>query len=132
MRYFIITVDTEGDNLWDWKDDDEITTKNADFIPRFQELCEKYEFKPTYLVNYEMANNKKWVDYAKKKAKNGLCEIGMHMHAWNTPPYYYLENKYNGNPYITEYPSSVIDKKVTSLVELLRTVFETDIVSSRS
>ena len=32
MRYFIITVDTEGDNQWNWQSGDEITTKNATYI----------------------------------------------------------------------------------------------------
>ena len=48
MKYFIITVDTEGDNLWNYKLGDEVSTKNADYIPRFQRLCEKYGFKPLH------------------------------------------------------------------------------------
>ena len=56
MPYFIITVDTEGDNLWKWKKGDPISTQNAVLIPRFQELCEKYNFKPVYLMNYETDN----------------------------------------------------------------------------
>ena len=54
MKKFIITVDTEGDNLWGYKEGDTITTNNALYIPRFQELCENYGFKPVYLTNYEM------------------------------------------------------------------------------
>ncbi|WP_395754844.1 hypothetical protein [Edwardsiella ictaluri] len=50
---FIITIDTEGDNLW--QNHDRITTENARYLPRFQLLCEKYGFKPVYLTNYEMA-----------------------------------------------------------------------------
>lgn len=42
MKTFLITVDTEGDNLWQWKPGEKITTENSLFIPRFQELCEKY------------------------------------------------------------------------------------------
>lgn len=53
MKYFIITVDTEGDNLWNWKEGKEITTQNAKAIPKFQELCERFKFKPVYLINYE-------------------------------------------------------------------------------
>lgn len=50
---FLITIDTEGDNLW--QKHDSITTENARYLPRFQQLCEKYGFKPVYLTNYEMA-----------------------------------------------------------------------------
>jgi hypothetical protein len=50
---FLITIDTEGDNLW--QKNDSITTENAKYLPRFQAVCEKYGFKPVYLTNYEMA-----------------------------------------------------------------------------
>ena len=65
-KYFIITVDTEGDDLWSYKLGDFISTKNADFIQPFQALCEKYGFKPVYLTNYEMANNNSFVKQATK------------------------------------------------------------------
>ena len=28
MKNFIITIDTEGDNLWSWKEGNKITTKS--------------------------------------------------------------------------------------------------------
>ena len=111
MKAFIITVDTEGDDLWHWKPGKEITTENTNYIPQFQELCEEYGFKPVYLTNYEMAMDDRWVSYSAQKAREGKCEIGMHLHAWNTPPEYDLENKYRGNPYITEYPDDVMEQK---------------------
>lgn len=131
-RKLIITVDTEGDNLWTWKSGNQISTGNTIFINRFQDLCEKHGFKPTYLTNYEMALDKRWVEYGKNKAKAGKCEIGLHIHAWNSPPIVELEDRYHGNSYITEYTDDIIQKKVTYLAELLRNVFEVPIISSRS
>lgn len=131
-KIFLITVDTEGDNLWNWKDGQPIMTENSTFIPRFQELCEEYGFRPTYLTNYEMAMDDRWVAFGKEKARAGLCEIGMHIHAWNSPPKYILENQYGGNPYITEYPDSVINEKVSGIVNVLRERFDLPIISSRS
>lgn len=119
MKSFIITVDTEGDNLWNWKPGNKITTENSKYIPRFQELCEKYGFKPVYLTNYEMAMDDGWVQYASQKAKEDKCEIGMHLHAWNSPPGYELKQKHKGNPYITEYPAEVIREKHKYLKELI-------------
>jgi len=34
--YFLITIDTEGDNLW--ANPKEVSTKNASYLFRFQEL----------------------------------------------------------------------------------------------
>ncbi len=132
MKNFIVTVDTEGDNLWDWKPGKEITTENTLYIPRFQELCEKYGFMPVYLTNYEMAKDDRFVAYAGQKAKEGKCEIGMHLHAWNTPPEYVLEDRFGGNPYITEYPAEIIEQKVVTMMNLLQDRFEQPIVSHRS
>ncbi len=132
MKKFIITVDTEGDNLWRWNHGEQITTENTRFIPRFQECCEKYGFRPVYLTNYEMAMDDRWVKYATVKACAGKCEIGMHLHAWNTPPEHELVNNFGGNPYITEYPEEIIDAKVSTMMELLQDKFQCPIVSHRS
>ena len=73
MKYFIITVDTEGDDLWSYKDGDIITTKNSKFIPRFQTLCEKYNFPPVYLINYEMLMDNAFAQYLRGKYEQGKC-----------------------------------------------------------
>lgn len=125
-------MDTEGDNLWRWKPGKEITTENTLFIPRFQELCEKYGFYPVYLTDYEMAMDERWVQFAKQKAIEGKCEIGMHLHGWNTPPEYTLEDRYGGNPYVTEYPAEIIEQKVITMMDLLQDRFKTPVISHRS
>ena len=119
MKYFIITVDTEGDNLWEYKDGDTITTNNVLYIPRFQKLCEKYGFKPVYLTNYEMICDDRFVSYIKPKAEAGLCEIGIHVHAWNNPPLYQLTGPYNGNPYLIEYPEEIMKEKFKVTYDLI-------------
>ena len=135
MKKFLISIDTEGDNLWKWCVGEPITTENAKYLPRFQELCEKYGFKPTYLTNYEMAKDPFFADYFKKKSNNNLCEIGMHLHSWNSPPDYDLEIRNDvsaGAPFITEYPPEIISKKVEFLTDLLQNTFETKIITHRS
>lgn len=118
-KYLIITIDTEGDNLWDYKEGNEVQTKNALYIPRFQELCEKYGFKPVYLTNYEMVSSHDFVQYIRPKAEAGLCEVGIHIHAWNNPPYYKLDGPYNGNPYLMEYPYEVMREKFKVTYDLI-------------
>jgi hypothetical protein len=71
---FIVTVDTEGDNLWEKPR--AITTRNAALLPRFQRLCEKFRFKPVYLTNYEMAMSDVFVDFARDVVSRGAGEVG--------------------------------------------------------
>ncbi len=119
-RFFIITVDTEGDNLWDYREGDMIRTENALAIPRFQDLCEQYGFKPVYLTNYEMIRDDRFVEYIKTKAEAGLCEVGIHIHAWNNPPFFELKQEYKGNPYLIEYPYSVMKEKFAMTYNLIK------------
>jgi hypothetical protein len=134
MKYFIITIDTEGDNLWEYRQGETINTQNARYIPRFQELCEKYDFKPVYLVNYEMAQDDFFVNFTKSTLNKNKCEIGIHLHAWNNPPYYELQksNKNYGLPYLIEYPQNIMKEKMNVLYHLLKEKFNTDIVTHRS
>lgn len=118
-RKFIITVDTEGDNQWNIYKGEQIKTENSRYIPHFQSLCEEYGLKPVYLINFEMANDEFLISYLKEKQLAGLCEVGTHVHAWNSPPEYKLEVINNANPYITEYPKDIIYAKMEYITELI-------------
>ena len=135
-RYFLISVDTEGDDQWSWMPGRPITTKNALFLPRFQELCEEYGFKPTYLTNYEMAKDQAFVNYMNPKLQHHLCEIGMHLHAWNCPPSYDLSttkvDKEGQCPYLIEYPDEVMELKIETMTKCLSSIFENDIITHRA
>jgi len=124
MKDFLITVDTEGDNQWELWKNAECSTENGKYIPRFQELCEEYGFKPVYLLTYEMIGDSTLAQYLKKKLLKGKCEIGTHLHAWNSPPYYALTRKFDGNPYITEYPDEIIYEKLRVLTNRITDVME--------
>lgn len=132
MQKIIITIDTEGDNLWGWREGQTLTTENVSFVPRFQDLCEKYGFIPTYLTTYEMALEERWNAYAKQKQHAGKCEIGLHIHAWNNPPIYPLPKLYRGKPFITEYPGEIAFEKMQFLKKLLEERFECQVFSARS
>lgn len=119
-KFFIITVDTEGDDLWSYKEGDTVKTHNAEFIPRFQKLCEKYGFQPVYLTNYEMILSDSFVEFIKSKAQQGLCEVGLHVHAWNNPPLFNLKRLYGGNPYLIEYPTDIMREKVVTTYNLIK------------
>lgn len=131
-KYFIITVDTEGDNLWDYKKGDKITTINTKYLPRFQNLCDKFGLKPVYLTNYEMANDDEFVNNAKVWLESDRCEIGLHLHAWNTPPIYELSGPYDYNPYLIEFPEDVMYEKFKTIYDLLAEKFSAEIVSHRA
>ena len=136
LKKFIITVDTEGDFLWHTVQRSygirNISVKNAYYIERFQKLCRKYHFIPTYLVNYEMAFAEPFVSQARQWLKNSECEIGMHLHGWSTPPEYLFPYRRKAhNPYAGEYPSNVLFHKLERMTEIIERNFSVRPVSHR-
>lgn len=128
---FLITIDTEGDDIWSRPH--EITTRNASFLPRFQSLCEAYGMRPTYLVNWEMIHSPEFQELGIKAQAQGTAEIGMHLHAWNTPPIVPLcEDDYLHTPYLIEYPEALVREKVRRTTEAIETVFDRHPISHRA
>ncbi|SFD17973.1 hypothetical protein SAMN05216286_4576 [Kosakonia oryzae] len=128
---FIITIDTEGDNLW--QNRREIKTENARYLARFQSLCERFGFKPVWLTNYEMATDPVFVEFAKDVIARGEGEVGMHLHAWNSPPDHDLTgDDWRWQPYLIEYPSAVLREKVCFMTQLLEDTFSTKMLSHRA
>jgi hypothetical protein len=128
---FIITIDTEGDDLW--SKPREITTRNAAYLPRFQSLCERFGFKPVYLANYEMAMSDAFVEFGRDVLARGAGEIGMHLHAWNSPPVVPLtEDDFRFQPYLIEYPDALMKEKIRTMTRLLEDRFDQHITSHRA
>jgi hypothetical protein len=128
---FLITIDTEGDNIW--AAPREIMTRNAAFLPRFQSLCERHSLKPTYLTNYEMVCSPVFQEFARDVLRRRTAEIGMHLHAWNSPPIHSLTpDDYRYQPYLIEYPEPVIRAKVAFMTDLLEETFGIKMTSHRA
>lgn len=128
----LITIDTEGDNLW--ARPSSITTENARFLPRFQELCARHGLKPTYLTNYEMAVCPVFQEFARAAIRQGGAEIGMHLHAWNSPPLDrpLTSDDHDRHPPLIAYPAEVVRAKVGYMTALLEDTFGIDVVSHRA
>ncbi|MEQ1579204.1 MAG: deacetylase [Steroidobacteraceae bacterium] len=130
-RAFLITIDTEGDRMWSRPAS--IQTENARYLHRFQQLCERFGFKPTYLTNYEMAESREFQEFGRDLVRRGAGEVGMHLHAWNSPPLVSLTGRdMHYQPYLIEYPPEVVESKVEFMTRLLEDRFNVPIVSHRS
>lgn len=79
--------------------------------------------KPVYLSNYEMLQDPRFCAFAREKQDRGLCEIGMHLHAWNCPP---MEETLPartdcvpGAAYLIEYSEEAMEEKIRFMTELI-------------
>lgn len=128
---FLVTIDTEGDNQW--ARPHRITTSNAAFLPRFHELCRRHGLRPTYLTTYEMATDPAFTELARGMVAENSGEIGMHLHAWNSPPLMPLtRDDLDTHPPLIAYPESVLRAKVTLMTELLEDRFGVKMASHRA
>lgn len=128
---FLITIDTEGDNLWSAPR--EITTRNAAFLPRFQRLCERFRLRPTYVTDWEMARCPVFREFARDVLARGTAEIGMHLHAWNSPPIVPLtDDDFRHMPFLVEYPDVVMREKLRVLTAELEDAFGVKMLSHRA
>jgi hypothetical protein len=85
---FILSVDTEEE--WNWAGpfpNENFSVENVNEIPAFQNFCQELGIKPTYFVDYAVANNPIASSTLKQLNKNH-CEIGAHLHPWANPPFY--------------------------------------------
>lgn len=130
---FLITIDTEGDNQWNHGR--ELTVENLKFVPRFQNLCNKYQIKPTYLVTSEVCED----SYAKEIFTDylmaGSAEVGAHLHSWTTPPFLdkagYRYNDIN-HAFATDLTKDSLTEKIRNLTNQIEAAFGERPLSFRS
>lgn len=125
---FVLTIDTEEE--WEWSKafpQHDCSVQNIEKLPAFQSFCESLGIRPTYFVDYAVANNKTGSGILKLFAENKAAEIGAHLHPWCNPPYF-------GET--TEAESHVInlpeEQVVQKLDELNRVITENIGVTPRS
>jgi hypothetical protein len=130
---FILTIDTEGDNQWDHGR--ELTVENIKFVPRFQEMCEKYHIKPTYLVTSEVCEDSFAKEIFTNYSTKDKAEIGTHLHSWTSPPFQDKDGYRFNDPnhaFATEFPDKVLSEKVRILTDLIEHSFGKRPLSFRS
>jgi hypothetical protein len=114
----IVTVDTEEDGLWGGAYPREgNTVENIRGVERFQVICDRFNVKPTYLVDAPVLQQPWAIDLLKDIQDDGRCEIGAHLHPWCNPPF---EEKVTlHNSYMCNLPESLQRAKLTWLTDTI-------------
>ncbi len=74
-----------------------------------------------------------FVDFARDVARRGAGEIGMHLHAWNSPPLAPLtDDDMRNQPYLFEYDETVMRDKIGFMTDLLEDRFRQKMLSHRA
>ena len=118
---FILSVDTEEE--WDWSGpfpNNNFSVKNVYEIPAFQAFCQALGIKPTYLVDYAVANDVNGAAIL-RNISTQHSEIGAHLHPWANPPFYGETTEYSSH--VINLPLAQVEEKLAAL----KTVIERNI-----
>ena len=84
----IVTIDTEAEFEWGAPySRSAICVDSVSEQHRAQDIFDKYDIIPTYLVDFAVANNEDAVRTLRELHETGRCEIGSHLNPWLNPPF---------------------------------------------
>jgi len=124
------SIDTEED-LWDSYRQTDNPVENVACLPTLQRLCDRYGAIPTYLVNYPVASCATSIATVSTLLGQGRCEIGMHCHSWNTPPFAAEQLEANCSM-LSNLPQSLVFDKLSHLHDTIVRSFGVTPISFRA
>lgn len=86
MLHLLVGIDTESDNQWDLRARERPTFENLYALPALHARLRAHGVRPTYVITYPVARDRRSADVLRELKDSGTCEIGSHHHAWETPP----------------------------------------------
>ncbi len=122
---FVMTIDTEADNQWDFGAP--LTTENVRYWPAFQDVCDAYGIKTTYLVTSEIAADPSARGLLRNWVNEGKAEVGAHVHPWTTPPFLDEPGLRSNDPahsYLSELPADLVHAKLEHLTAAIEAAFD--------
>lgn len=109
---FILSIDTEEE--WDWSGpfpQQDFNVNNIAKLADLQKMCDEIGIKPTYFVDYAVADNSASAEVIRSIVAGNRCEIGAHLHPWCNPPYF---------EYVGERESHVVNLPIEQVEQKLR------------
>ena len=120
----VVVVDTEEEFDWSAPFDRGATSvRHMRRIGRFQSVCEAWGVRPTYVVDYPIADQSDGVEALAPLFRDGRALIGAHLHPWVSPPHeeaVSARNSYPGN-----LPRALERAKLAALRDRIEAAFGT-------
>ncbi len=80
----------------------------------FSSFAKSMALNRSDLTNYEMAIDPFYIEFARDVIARGTAEVGMHLHAWNSPPTEPLTaDDWRHKPYLIEYSDAMMRERST-------------------
>jgi peptidoglycan/xylan/chitin deacetylase (PgdA/CDA1 family) len=128
--HLLVGIDTEGDNQWSAAARANQTFENIYALPTLHALFQRHGVRPTYVVTYPVASDRRSAEVLRRLLDGGDCEIGAHHHAWETPPC--SAEDVRRHPYASTLPLGQFEAQLASLTAAIADAVGTPPVSYRS
>ena len=129
--WLVVTIDTEEEGLWSGNYSAETTVDNISAVPPFQSLCDQFSIRPTYLITSPVVESSDAVEILRSIQDTGRCEIGTHVHPWNSPPIVDTESGPRDS-YLCNLPADIQHAKLEQLTDQIESSFGSRPVSFRA
>lgn len=127
--HIVVTIDVEEDG-WGNYHESAGTTENIRKIPLLQKCFENAGIMPTYLIDYLVATDPYATGLFREIFEDGKCEIGTHIHPWNTPPF--DEERNSRNSMLCNLPEELQYRKLKFVHETIKSNLLLEPVSFRA
>lgn len=111
----LVGIDTESDNQWDAAARERPRFENIYALPKLHAALQRHGVRPTYLITYPVATDRRSADVLRQLSREGDCEIGAHHHAWETPPCFPEDAR--RHMYALQLPIDRFEAQLTHLVD---------------
>jgi hypothetical protein len=128
--HLLVGIDTEGDNQWDAAARARQTFENIYALPQLHALFARHGVRPTYVITYPVATDRRSAEVLGTLLEGGDCEIGAHHHAWETPPC--APADVARHPYASQLPRAQFEAQLESLTFAIERAIGRRPVSYRS
>jgi len=129
--WLVVTVDTEEEGLWSGDYSAKASVENIASIPRFQTVCDRLGIRPTYLVTTPVAESTEAVKILRSIQDDQRCEIGAHVHPWNSPPIAH-SNSDRRDSFLCNLPAKIQRAKLEQLTDQIEKKFGRRPISFRA
>lgn len=113
-RYLLFSVDTEPDDpLWQGLHRGGWTHENLRGLPRLAGFCRDLGVKPTFYISHSVAVRVEAAGALLPLLREGMCEVGAHLHPGDTPPFGHWDRESVDN--VLKVPESLLEAKFANL-----------------
>jgi hypothetical protein len=126
----LVAIDTEGDNQWDAAARRDQRFENIYALGRLHDFFARHGVRPTYVITYPVASDRRSAETLRSLLARGDCEIGAHHHAWETPPF--ASQDVDRHPYASALPLDRFDRQLQVLTDAIDAAVGRRPVSYRS